>query len=219
MIFSDYDEINWEAGADPNLRGKECAGCFRLLEYRFYDKNSSYKDGYEPLCPLCRKSPKLSIAEHTARLREMNHNSEGTRRQRHEDQDEMHEDRPGRPMDCSLFLQKLHHVVPSLYVAQGGVVGDLALYVTSGTPRKDFGGNTFKYLGFVTLGVMPEYSRYEFDSRDILLRETQRGWRSVLLRFIRNKILTEEQCNTEFGHPSGGTNSLWFKNLHRFRNS
>ena len=219
MIVDEFDVIDYEAGASNEILGQECLGCRRLLTWKFFDRNSSYKTGYEPMCPKCRATPVMSIEEHTARLQEMNYNSEGTRRQRHRDQDEMRGDRPGRPMDCSLFLQKLHHVCPNLFVTQGGVVGDLALYVTSEVARTEWNGQSFRYLGFVTLGVMPEYSKYEFDSRDILLRESERGWRSVLLRFIQNKILTEEQCNNEFGHPSGGMNSLWYKNLHRFRNS
>jgi hypothetical protein len=220
MINSDFDQINWEAGADPELRGKECAGCRRLLTYNFFDKNSSYKDGYEPLCPVCRSSPRLSMAEHTARLREMNYNSEGTRRQRHKDQEDFKGNRSGRTLDCSVFLQKLRHICPQLYVTQGSIIGDLALYVTSGVARQEWNGQSFSYLGYVTLGTMPEYSSYEWDEvRDILIRTKDIGWRSVLLRFVQNGILTEDQCAAEFGLPSGGSNSTWYKNLYRFRNA
>ena len=74
-IQSDFDVIDYEAGADPNLRGQECVGCRRLLTYSYYDRNSAYRSGYDPMCPLCKKSPALSIKEHTDRLREMNYNS------------------------------------------------------------------------------------------------------------------------------------------------
>jgi hypothetical protein len=119
-------------------------------------------------------------------------------------------------MDCSLFIQKLHHILPSLYITQGGIAGDIALYITSGSQRKDWNGQSFKYLGYCTLGVLPEYSEYEFDQRDILLRAKKMGWRSVLLRFIESKILTEEQINKEFGVPS--CPEYWAKKLHQFRN-
>lgn len=225
-LKSEFDVIDYEAGADPNLRGKECVGCRRLLTYSFYDRNSSYKDGYDPMCPLCKKSPKLSIEEHTSRLREMNYNSEGTRRQRHSLQDDFKEasSKGGRPLECSVFLTKLLHVHPQLYVTQGGVtingvVVDLALYATSPTAKPEWEGRDFRYMGYVTLGVLPEYSEYEFNERDILQKCTQIGWRSVLLRFIENGILTEEQCNKEFGYPSGGENSLWYKKLHNYRNA
>ena len=224
MIESDFDVVDYEAGADPELKGQECVGCHRLLVYSFYDKNSSYKSGYDPMCPLCKKSPVLSIKEHTSRLQEMNFNSAGTRRQRHPDQEILREKRGGRALDCSLFLQKLLHVFPALYVTQGGVavngaVVDLALYATSGVNRLEFGGNSFKYMGYVTLGTLPEYSEYEFNERDILQRCTQIGWRSVLLRFVENNLLTEAQCDQEFGPPSGGVNSIWYKKLHNHRNA
>jgi len=34
LIQSDYDVIDYEAGADNELRGMECVGCYRLLTYR-----------------------------------------------------------------------------------------------------------------------------------------------------------------------------------------
>jgi len=127
-------------------------------------------------------------------------------------------------MECSLFLTKLKHVYPGLHVTQGGVtingaVVDLALYATSPTAKPDWAGRDFRYMGYVTLGVMPEYSEYEFNERDVLQRCTQMGWRSVLLRFVENNILTEDQCLKEFGPPSGGVNSLWYKKLHNHRNA
>lgn len=226
MIVDEFDIIDYEAGVSDDILGAECCGCRRLLTFRgnFFPKNSAYKSGYEPLCYSCKNSPKLSIAEHAFRLRELNYNSAGTRAQRHPDTDFLIDKRPGRSMDCSIFLQKLLHVYPQLYVTQGGVtingaVVDLALYATSGVNKPEWGQNSFKYLGYVTLGTMPEYSEYEFDQRDILLRCTNIGWRSVLIRFIENGILTEEQCNQEFGFPSGGMNSLWYKKLHNFRNA
>lgn len=220
MIVDEFDIVDWEAGVDNEIRGIECQSCARLLVFKFFPKDSSRKTGYGPQCYKCLESPRMSMAEHTARLRQMNFNSEGTRRQRHPDQEEMRKNRSGRTMDATLFLQKLHHICPNLYVTQGGIVGDLALYVTSGVAKPEWSGLTFKYLGYVTLGVMPEFSKYEFDeSRDILIRATEMGWRSVLIRFVENNILTEQQCIQEFGHPSGGENSLWYKHLHNHRNS
>jgi hypothetical protein len=122
-------------------------------------------------------------------------------------------------MDCSLFLQKLHHLYTALYITQGGILGDIALYATSGTAKPEWGGNTFAYAGYATLGVMPEFSKYEFDrARDIMLRASHIGWRSILLRFIEKKILTEAQVLAEFGPPSGGENSIWYKKLRQYRN-
>jgi len=223
LIQSDFDVIDYEAGVSNEVLGRECCACFRLLRFKFFDRNSAYKDGYEPMCSLCKKSPKMSIAEHTARLKELNYNSEGTRRQRHPDTEFLIDDRPGRPLECSLFLSKLLHAYPQLYVKQGGIsvngIPDLALYATSPIGKPDWAGRDFRYMGYVTLGILPEYSKYEFNERDILQRCTQIGWRSVLLRFVENNLLTEAQCDQEFGPPSGGVNSIWYKKLHNYRNS
>lgn len=224
-IESDYDVLDYQAGVDDEVRGQECHSCFRLLKWNFFDRNPAYKNGYEPQCSWCKKQPVLSIAEHTARLREMNYSSEGTKRQRHVDQDEFHKERTGRIMDFSLFLQKLLHVYPNLYVTPGavtinGVIADISLFATSGVAKSEWKGQTSKYMGYLTIGPMPEYTEYEFDSRDVLQRATTIGWRDVLLRFIKNGILTEEQCNQEFGPPSGFADSTyWYKKLHQYRNS
>lgn len=217
LITCDHDVIDWEAGVDNEVRGQECRSCFRLLTWNFFDRNSSYKTGREPQCSWCKAQPRLSLVEHTSRLREMNYNSEGTRRQRHVDQTEMREFFKGRSMDCSLFLQKLLHIYPSLFVKPGRIIGDLALYAT-GLARPEWEGNTYKYLGFVTLGQMPEFSEYEFDeTRDVMIRETSKGWRTMLLRFVKTRILTEKQILAEFGPPSGGESSLWYKKLNKYR--
>jgi hypothetical protein len=155
----------------------------------------------------------------------MNYNSDGTKRQRHIDQDEFHKERKGEVVDFSLFLQKLHHIYPNLYITPGAVtvngkIADISLFATSGVAKSEWRGQTAKYMGYITIGPMPEYNEYEFDSRDIMLRATRIGWRDVLLRFIKNGILTEEQCNREFGPPSGFADSTyWYKKLHQFRNS
>lgn len=220
MIVDEFDIIDYEAGVDNEIRGIECQSCARLLVFKFFPKDSSRKTGYGPQCYKCLEAPRLSMAEHTARLRAMNFNSEGTRRQRHPDQEEMKKNRTGRPMEATLFLQKLLHVCPNLYVTQGGIMGDLALYVTSGVAKPEWGNQTFKYLGYVTLGMMPEFSKYEFEPlRDVMIRATEMGWRSVLIRFVENNILSEAQCLQEFGQPSGGDHSLWYKKLHNHRNS
>ena len=225
MIESEFDVLDYAAGVSNEVLGAECASCFRLLKWEYFPKNPIYKSGYGPQCHWCLGQPVLSIAEHTARLREMNYNSEGTKRQRHVDQEEFYKERTGQIMDFSLFLQKLHHVYPNLYITPGAVtingkIVDIALFATSGVAKSKWMGQTAKYMGYITIGPMPEYNEYEFDSRDVLQRATKIGWRDVLLRFIKNGILTEEQCNQEFGPPSGFADSTyWYKKLNQHRNA
>ena len=224
-IESDYDVLDYDAGVSDEVLGQECHSCFRLLRWRFFDRDSRYKSGYSPQCSWCKQQPVLSVAEHTARLREMNYNSYGTKAQRHPDQDDFHKERKGEMMDYSLFLQKLHHIYPRLYITPGavtvdGIPVDISLFATSGVPKPEWNGQSAKYMGYITMGPMPEYNEYEFDSRDILQKATRIGWRDVLLRFIKNKVLTEEQVNKEFGPPSGiAYSSYWYKKLHQYRNA
>ena len=221
MIVDEFDLIDYEAGASDEILGAECQSCARLLRWKFFPRDSSRKTGHGPQCYKCLEAPRLSIEEHVSRLSEMNYNSEGTKRQRHSEQETFHLDRSGQQMQAAEFLVKLRNICPSLYATQGGIAGDVALYVTGGVPKPEWNHRDFKYLGYLTFGLMPEYSEYEFDKqRDILLRATNMGWRSVLLRFIESKVLTEEQCDKEFGRPSGFIADVsWFKKLQQFRTS
>jgi hypothetical protein len=161
------------------------------------------------------------MEEHTARMKEKNFNSEAVKKQRHEDQEEFRkvDARWGKTMHTSDLLVKLHRVVPSLFVKEGGIVGDLAMYTVAAGPRKDWDGKNYKYLGYVTYGQLPEYSIYEFDEKaDVMVREDERGWRTVLLRFIKAGLLTEAQCDKEFGKPTMRGSNVWYKRLFDYRN-
>lgn len=216
----DLSNVDARLRDSPDVVGQECSGCYRILLWKFFDHDSSYKTGYKPTCIDCLSKPRLSMEEHVSKMSAENYNSEAVRKQRHEDQEEFRkaEARWGRTMLPSDFLVKLHRLVPNLYVTPGGVRGDVSLYLTAGGPRADWGGNAFKYMGYFEFDTMPEHSIFEFDEdKDVLVRATSMGWRSVLLRFIKSGILTEEQCQKEFGPPSTGNSNVWFKQLQRHR--
>jgi hypothetical protein len=205
----------------PDLVGQECSGCRRILVWKFFDHDSSYRTGYKPTCISCKAAPRLSMEEHVDKLSTENYNSEGTRRQRHADQEEFRREtaRWGKTVPASDFLMKLKKLVPELVVRPGGIVGDLGLYMTAPGPQKKWDGKDFQYMGYVTLETMPEHSIFEFDEKlDIVLRPIHMGWRSTLIRFIKAGILTEAQCEKEFGLPSSGNSALWFKQLWSHRN-
>jgi hypothetical protein len=218
--FNDpHSQIDWAAGASDTVEGQECISCRRLFTFDsgMYNRDTSKKYGYELQCLQCKSTPRMSTQEWVDCLTEKNFNSEGTKRQRHRYQDEMRLDRTGRGLECSLFLQKLYHICPRIYVTQGGIKGDLALFMT-GPERVEWNNRGFKYMGYVTLGTMPEFSSYEFDdSRDVMIRTKEIGWRQVLLRFIEDGFLSEKQVNQEFGYPSGGQHSTWYRELQRIR--
>ena len=220
-VSDEINIVNRRVVESPELLGKECIGCFRVLEYGFFKRDASYKDGRRDLCLSCENSPRLSTDEHTHRVREMNDSSEAVKRQRFEHQEEYRNDiaRIGRPMHHADLIAKLRKLVPDLYITEGNIKDELAVFRTYGQPQPRLEGRTFEYLFYMPTGLMPEFSIYEFNDRDIPTRETMRGWRTVLLRLIKSKLLTEDQCDREFGRASGPAASVYLRHLYNFRNS
>lgn len=203
------------------MLGKECNSCLRVLGYRFFDRDSSYKDGRKDQCSSCQSQPRLSLAEHTSRLMEQNVNSEAVRSQRWAHQDELKDDlaRIGKPMRGRDFIRKVQELVPNLYVTEGRIIGDLAVFQTYPCPQTKLEGRDFQYLWYVPEGVCPEYSVYEFDhGNDIAIREKMRGWRTCLLRLVKSGMLTESQCDKHFGRASGKASTRWYRELFKHRN-
>jgi hypothetical protein len=220
-MFDDSEVIDNEIAYSPEILGAECQSCRKLLGFRYFRKDSSLRLGHKPQCMDCESQPKLTMEEHLSRQREQNFNSEGTKRQRHPDQDNMKlkDARLGRQMHCSEFLLRLQRLVPALFVKEGGIVGDLALYLVADTPQAKWDGKNFKYMGFLTYEMLPEFSRYEFETvRDVMIRESERGWRTPLLRFIKDGLITEDQCRQEFGAAVGEGSMTWHKTLWNYRN-
>lgn len=207
--------------ASPDVFGRECAGCRCDLDWIHFRRDSSQRDGHAILCHDCESAPKLSTSEHTARLKERNFNLESVRKQRVEDQDEYKNDeaRVGRAMNHQTFLSVLRTLVPSLYIIPGRIIGQLAIFQTAATPQSAWGDRDFKYLMYTDTGILPEFSQYEFDTiRDIRIREKRRGWRTVLLRLIKARLLDEKICNQVFGRPECQASTIWHKELWKHRN-
>lgn len=204
-----------------DLLGKECLTCRRILAFKYYQKDHTFRDGHRDQCIACASVPRMSIAEHTARLRESNNNSMGVRNQRWAHQDDYRNDaaRVGRTMNSSDFVSKLRRLLPCLYITEGGIHGDLSVFRTYGGPQKHLGGKSFEYLWYIPTGILPEYSLYEFDNvRDVPVRESQRGWRTPLLRLIKAGYITEAICDAVFGKPSSAGSTVWYRELYNHRN-
>lgn len=218
MIGADENVLDKDLCEKPELLGKECSGCLRALRYGWFRRDSSSRDGRSDFCASCEATPKLSIAEHTLRVKEQN--QLGVKSQQWEDQAAFKNDeaRVGRTMPHSDLITKLQRLIPDLYVTAGNIIGDLAFYQVAGSPQKKWGDNSFRYLFYCPTGVLPEFSQYEFDARDIPVREKKRGWRTVLLRLIKSGLLTEEVCNKEFGFARGEAAYIWYREIWRHRN-
>lgn len=207
--------------SDNSVHGKECCSCGLIKIDGEFRRDSSYADGRRNQCYACESSPRLSTNEHAYRLREANYSSEATRAQRWgKDQldciDE--EARAGRYRHSSELLLFMNKHVPNLYFTDGNFIGDLSIFRTYGQPQPELEGRTFKYLFYMPLGWMREYSIYEFDNRDIPIREKERGWRTITSRFIKAKLVTEEVVNKYFGEPHGEGSTHYRRQLYRWRN-
>lgn len=213
------NEIDDAVMNSPELLGKECCGCYRVLAFRYYQKDSSIRDGYKDVCNVCLSTPRLSTSEHVHRQREINHRAANSQRWEH--QEELYNDdaRIGRALYSSDFVTVIKQMIPNLYVTQGRIIGNLAAFKTYGQPQPRLDGRTFEYLFYIPTGLLPEFSLYEFDNRDVPIREKQRGWRTVLLRLIKSEMVTEQYAHQVFGAPSGEAASRYLRTLYDFRNS
>lgn len=215
------NQVNRKVVESTDLLGKECIGCMKILAYEFFDRDSTYRDGRKDLCTICSSAPRLSTEEHTARLRETNNNSAAVKAQRWAHQEDYRDDRArvGRVIPSGEFLEHIRRLVPELYITDGRIVGDVAIFRTYPQPQERLGGQDFEYLFYCPTGLLTEYSLYEFDeARDVAVREKLRGWRTVLLRLIRCGLLSQGTCDKEFGPALGPASSVWYRSLYQYRN-
>jgi hypothetical protein len=220
MLTPEENVLDLRKKNSPEIYGRECAGCHCDFDWIHYRKDSSQRDGHAALCYSCENSPSLSTAEHTARVRERNYNAASSQRARFQEDFKNDEARIGRRMHHSAFVEVLKKLVPDLYIMDGRIEGDLAVFRTYPCPQPDLEGRDFRYLFYIPTGMLPEYSLWEFDVvRDIRIKEKQRGWRTPLLRLIKSGMLSEEACNQVFGLPTGEASIVWNRELFEFRNA
>lgn len=207
--------------ASPEVYGKQCASCQNDLDWCWFRRDSSSRDGRAGQCTDCEAQPSLSIAEHTHLQRERNHNSEAVRKQRWFDQEDLKNEasRLGRQMSHTDFLSVIRKLVPNLYVTEGRIINHLAVFQTAPGPQAAWEGRDFKYLFYMDTGKLPEFSIYDFDNvRDIIIREKIRGWRTVLLRLLKANLLDETTINRVFGRAEGKPANRYNRELQLFRN-
>lgn len=205
----------------PEIFGKACVGCMCDLDWSWFRRDSSSRDGRAALCTDCESQPSLSVAEHTYQQRERNMNSDALKKQRWFDQEELKDEasRLGRQMKSADFLAVVQRLVPNLYITDGRIVGHLAVFQTAAFPQTAWEGRTFKYLFYSDTGLLPEFSIYEFDLvRNVIIREKKRGWRTVLLRLVKANLLEESKVNQVFGRAEGSPANRYNRELQKYRN-
>jgi hypothetical protein len=221
-ISLDANQIDRQVVESPELLGKECVTCQRILAFKFFRHDHTFRDGYRDQCAICASEPCLSMAEQVLRTREKNNNSEAIKSQRVAHQEDYKNDaaRIGKTMTHADFLYKLGKLLPMLRFIEGRVHTDIAVFRIHDQPQAHLGGRMFEYLFYIPEGTMPEFSQYEFDTvRDVRLKEKQRGWRTPLLRLIRSGFLTEGICDAVFGPALGEASAAWYRELWIHRNN
>ncbi len=201
-----------------------CCGSTKILSR--IAKDRSFRAGRRDRCGECENALRLSVDEHYQRLREENLNSFAVKSQKwaHQDDYRNAEAREGRRMAHNDFIRIIKLMCPDLYIIPGGIRGDWAMYKTYpcrqprlATPERPEGLD-FEYLGYCPSGILPEYSIIEFDDRDVAVKESRRGWRTILLRLIKAGMVTPERVNEIFPEADGEASTVWKRQLYVLRN-
>jgi hypothetical protein len=112
-------------------------------------------------------------------------------------QEELKQQRTGRILHMNEFITKLKAAgLNCWYSDKGGMAKTLGLYVSV--------NDKTKYIGFVQVPFMQEYEELYFDRYNVPLGPKRRGWRTILLKLIENRILTEAKAHQAFGEPQTG---------------
>lgn len=119
--------------------------------------------------------------------------------------------RLGRVMHHSELVSKIQSFVPNIAVVPGVEPNTYALYRIY--------GEQVDFVCWTNEGWLPEFSIVEFNKHKQPIRE-RRGWRTVLLRFIKTGLMTEDQANKNFGRPSSPQQAkFWDRKLYDLRNN
>lgn len=185
-----------------------------------YDDEFAYSDEIEPKVAEIvkrveegdRVSGTTQTKEEVHRLHEMN--TESRKESRFPNQDELKKSRIGRVYHMKEFLRLLRCAGVNAWYPDGITVahekimpGTLGLFVVHEGWKPGICTHAWgepHYAGYVQAPYMQEYEELFFDSFDVPLGSKRRGWRTVGLRLIEQKLITEQKFHEIFGQPSSG---------------
>jgi hypothetical protein len=140
-------------------------------------------------------------------------------------QEELKFHRTGKIYHMNEFMRRLRSTgMYAWYTTKGGMAGTLGLFVQH-TGRKPACMNKHAngephYVGFVQVPFMQEFDEIRVDDHNLPIGFKRRGWRSLLLCLIGEKILTEAQAHEAFFAPIGSVISRrYLETLYKIRNS
>jgi hypothetical protein len=120
--------------------------------------------------------------------------------------------RLGHILHHSEFISKLEKVLGGrMVVLDGAREGDLILLRVK--------EQAVDFICWFSQGYLPEFSIVHFNKDRQPIKEV-RGWRTVLLRLIKNGGATEEQVQKVFGEPSSPNEArFWLRHLYEYRHN
>lgn len=111
------------------------------------------------------------------------------------------------PMRSRDFIQKLRDNGVKCFTIDCGLPGTVGLWCALPTQH----GQDAKYICFIQVPAMFEWSVLRTDRHGLPAGEKYRGWRTVLFRLIEENVLTEQQAHKIFGKPTEGVVSRRYR--------
>ena len=213
-MYEEFDVVNPEVAFSRHLLGKECQLCRRVLEYRFFDKDSTTRDGRALICPKCKATPRLSAAENFSRQREANFSSAAVSSQRRENEEDYmerdSETAKGRVLSSQEIIKNLRKAGVNIVVGPAHFLDEVSLYVDTSQ-----GTEPPTYVGWLAVGPNQEFSEYSYNDYAVPTDEIVHGYRGILKNLIIGRHLTERNCERFFGSCN---EIVWAKEMWKFRN-
>ena len=152
---------------------------------------------------------RLDAVEGLAKIKEENKKLSDKNRIPDQDILEKREMALGFPLSPNDFIARIQRLNPRIIVELGGVKNAVAVRYAKLNPET--GKYEKEYVtGFYVDHPLPEFSSVLVDGKGLPIREI-RGWRSVLLALMRQKLLTLKQVELTFGKANGQRAILWDK--------
>jgi hypothetical protein len=151
----------------------------------------------------------LSTSENTARIREANFSAVQNQR-RPDEEFYLDRDPVGKAIYTNDLISKIRQAGVSVVAGDAHFANEVSLYVQNSQVE-----NGYQYVGWLPIGLVQEFSEYEYNEYSVPVWETVHGYRGVLKNLIFNGYLTEQKCNDTFGHCN---ERVWAKTMWELRN-
>jgi hypothetical protein len=101
-------------------------------------------------------------------------------------------------MSTAAFVKRLKDNGVKCFAIYNGLPQTVGLWVV--VPGKT--GTTVRYIAFMQVPAMIEWSVLRLNEHGLPDGEDYRGWRTVLSMLIRKEVITEAKAHEIFGHPT-----------------